>query len=130
MANVPANKRVTSATFQFGTDTYTEHVTSYQYVPTNAVSSYVDISGKTHNVAGESDYVLNLDLVQDYSATGLARKVFAQEGTEVVVVVKDGPTTWTSTIVAVAGAIGSAGKALPTTSVSFPSTKPVPTASA
>lgn len=130
MATIPANARLVSATFQFGGDTYTEHVLSYQFAPTNTTANYVDVSGTTHHVAGDSDWALNLDLLQDYSATGLARYAFDHEGDDITVTIVDGPTTWTAVLVIVAGAIGAAGKTLPTTQVSFPSTKPVPTATA
>ena len=130
MANVAANKRLTVASFQFDTDTYTEHVLSYAFVPTTATASYTDVGGTTHHLGGESSFELQLELLQDYSATGLAREVFDNEGDEVTVSIIDGPTTWTATITLVAGQIGSAGKTIPTTQVSFPSTRPVPTASA
>lgn len=130
MPDVPAKLRLITATIKVGANTYTEHIQDFSYDPTNVVSEVTDISGKVHKFAGESGYALTLNVFQDFSDTGFARKCFDEEGTSVEVVVIDGPTTWTSTITLVAPKIGGATKTVGVSSVTFPSTRPVPTATA
>ena len=88
------------------------------------------MSGKVHKFAGESGYGLTLNVFQDFTATGFARKCLDEEGEDVEIVVVDGPVTWTSTITLVAPKIGGATKAVGVSTIAFPSTRPVPTATA
>lgn len=130
MPNVPANLRLITATITVGTDTYSEHIQDFSYDPTTASVKIVDVSGKPRTIVGESDYTLTLNVFQDFTATGFARKCFDDEGTEVAISIIDGPTTWTSTITLVAPKIGGATKTVGVSTIAFPSTRPVPTVTA
>lgn len=130
MPNVPANLRLITATITVGTDTYSEHIQDFSYDPTATSVKVTDVSGKVHNLAGDSDYALTLNVFQDFTATGFARKCFDDEGTDVEISIVDGPTTWTSTITLVAPKIGGATKTVGVSTIAFPSTRPVPTVTA
>ncbi|WP_096359431.1 hypothetical protein [Microbacterium sp. TPU 3598] len=128
MAEIPANLRLVTATIKIGADSYTEHIQDFSYDPTTVAVEVTDVSGKVHKFAGESGYTLTLNVFQDFTATGFARKCLDDEGEDVEITVVDGPTTWTSTITLVAPKIGGATKAVGVSTIAFPSTRPVPTA--
>lgn len=129
MAVINANIRLVTATISIGTDDYSAHIQDFSYDPTPVVSEVTDVTGKVVRIAGASGWNVTLNVFQDFSATGLARKMFTDEGTSVVLKIVDGPTTWTSTVSLVAPKIGGATKAVGVSTVVLPSTKPVPTAS-
>lgn len=130
MPNVPANLRLITAAITIGTDTYSEHIQDFSYDPTAASVKVTDVTGKPHTIAGESDYDLTLNVFQDFTATGFARKCFDDEGTEVEISIVDGPTTWVSTITLIAPKIGGSTKSVGVSTIVFPSTRPVPTVTA
>lgn len=127
MAEIPANLRLITATVTVGTDSYTEHIQDYNFAPTAVTSEVTDVGGVVHKFAGESGYVLNLNVFQDFTATGLARKAFDDEGETAEVVIVDGPVTWTTTVTWVAPTIGGATKAVGVTPLALPCSRPVPT---
>lgn len=129
MAAIAANIRLISATISIGADDYTAHIQDYSYDPTPVVSEFTDVSGKVTRLSGASGWNLTLNVAQDFGATGLARKMFNDEGMTVVMKVADGPTTWTSSVTLVAPKIGGATKTVGVSQVVLPSTKPVPTVS-
>lgn len=126
MAEIPANLRLLTATITVGTDSYTEHIQDYSFDPTNATSEITDVGGKPRKFAGESGWALTLNVFQDFTSTGFARKCLDQEGTAVPITIVDGPVTWTSTITLIAPKIGGATKQVPVSPVVFPATRPVP----
>jgi hypothetical protein len=130
MAVINANLRLTTATIKVGADDYTAHIQDFQYVPSAVTSEVTDVSGKVTKFAGAAGWDLNLNVFQDFTSTGLARKMLTDEGNTAVMVIVDGPTTYTSTVTLVAPAIGGATKQQNVSSVTLPSTKPVLTASA
>jgi hypothetical protein len=125
MAVIAANIRLIKATFKLGTDTYTEHVSQYEFVPNTPSISYTDVGGVVHKLAAdESDWALNLTLLQDFSATGLAKYMLDHAGDEVEVEIVDGPATWTADVTCVPPRIGGAPKTVGTSQLALPSSKP------
>ena len=100
-------------------------VANATFTPTTESSSVTDVTGKEWPLSGESSWVLQLDVFQDYSASAFARACFDREGEDVEVILDDGTTTYTSTITLVAGSIGGTTKQVAQSSISFPATKPV-----
>jgi hypothetical protein len=130
MATIPANLRLITATIKVGADDYTAHIQDFQYVPNASTVEVTDVSGKVSKFSGEAGWDLTLNVFQDFTTTGLARKMFNDEGDQFEIVIVDGPNTYTSTVTLVAPAIGGATKAVGVSSVTLPSSKPVITATA
>ena len=128
MAEIPANLRLITATVTIGTDSYTEHIQDFSYDPAPVTVEVTDVGGKVHKFAGEAGYNLTLNVFQDFTATGLARKMFDAEGEKADITIVDGPTTWDSEITFVAPKIGGATKAVGVSTLVLPSSRPVPTA--
>lgn len=122
---VLANLRLVTATITVDEEDYTTHIQDYSYDPTSTPVEVTDVSGTVHKFAGESGWNLTMNVFQDYSLTGFARKCFDDEGLKAEVVVVDGPETYTSEITLVAGKIGGATKAVGVSPIVFPSSKPV-----
>lgn len=130
MAVIAANLRLITATISVGTDDYSAHIQDYAIIPTSVTAEVTDVTGKVTRLAGQSGYNVQLNVFQDFSASGLARKMFNDEGTNVVLKIVDGPTTWTQTVTLVAPQIGGATKAVGVSTVTLPVVgKPVPTVS-
>lgn len=131
MAIKPLALRTIKATFKVGTDEYTEHLTSWEFSPNTPILSVTDISGKVSKIApSESDWTLNLGLIQDYTSSGLAKYMYANAGTTAAVSIVDGPATWTSTVTLIPPSIGGAGATIGASTVALPASKPVWAASA
>lgn len=132
MAVIAANLRLITATISVGTDDYSAHIQDYSIDPTPVTAEVTDVTGKVTRLAGQSGWSVTLNVFQDFGTTGLARKMFNDEGTNVVLKIVDGLTTWTQTVTLVAPKIGGATKAVGVSTVVLPvaSGKPVPTASA
>lgn len=130
MAEIPASLRLITATISIGTDAYTEHIQDFQYTPASTTVEVTDVGGKVHKFAGESGWTLTLNVFQDFTTTGLARKMLDDEGSKVDITIVDGPTTWTSEVTLVAPAIGGATKAVGVSSLALPSSAPVATPTA
>lgn len=124
MAKIPAALRLIAATIKVGDDEYTEHFQDYSYDPTSTTVEFTDVSGTVHKFAGESGWTLTLNVAQDFTATGFARKCLEQEGEKVDITVVDGPSTFTSEITLVAPKIGGATKAVGVSTIVFPSSRP------
>lgn len=123
--------RLISATIKVDDTEYTEEIQDYSWDPTNTTTSVTDVSGKVHKFsADESDWALTMNVFQNFAASGFARKCFDSPGVKVEVIVVDGPVTWTAEIDLVAPKIGGAAKTVGLSPLVFPSTKPVPTATA
>lgn len=129
MATINANIRLVTATISIGSDDYSAHIQDFSIDPTPVTAEVTDVTGKVVRLAGQSGWNVTLNVFQDFTATGLARKMFNDEGTSAVLKIVDGPTTWTSTVTLVAPKIGGATKAVGVSPVVLPSTKPVPTVS-
>lgn len=80
MPEVPVNLHFIEATFSVGASVYTEHITGCEFVPTAASVEVLDLGGKTHKRTGKASWVANLDLIQDWTTTGLAAFMFEHEG--------------------------------------------------
>lgn len=119
-----ANLRLVTATITVEGEDYTTHIQDFSYDPTAVAVEVTDVSGTVHKFAGESGWNLTLNVFQDFTATGFARMCFDDEGQKVDVVIKDGPTTYTSEITLVAPKIGGATKAVAVSTLVFPSSKP------
>ncbi len=131
MANIAYNPRLVTASISIGTDEYTAHIQDFSIDPTPVVVEKTDVSGKVIRLAGQAGWNVTLNVFQDFTATGLARKMFTDEGTNVVLKIVDGPTTWTQTVTLVAPKIGGVTKDIGVSTVVLPCvTKPVPTVSA
>lgn len=128
MADVPANLRLITAAVTIDGSTYTEHIQDYNFAPTPVTSEVTDVGGVVHKFAGEAGYVLNLNVFQDFTTTGLARVAFDNEGDTADVTIVDGPVTWDTTVTWVAPTIGGATKAVGVTPLALPCSRPVPTA--
>lgn len=130
MAVIAANIRLITCTISVGTDDYSAHIQDYSIDPTPVTAEFTDVTGKVTRLAGQSGWAVTLNIVQDFGAPGFARKLFTDEGTNVVLKIVDGPTTWTQTVTLVAPKIGGATKAVGISTVVLPCTgKPVPTVS-
>lgn len=132
MATIAAALRLITATISVGADDYSAHIQDFAIIPTPVVNEVTDVTGKVTRLAGASGWSVQLNVFQDFGTTGLARKMFTDEGTNVVLKIVDGPTTWTQTVSLVAPQIGGATKAVGVSTVTLPvvSGKPVPTVSA
>lgn len=126
MAKIAANLRLITATVSVGADDYSAHIADYNFTPSSAASEVTDVTGKVNRFAGESGWTLNLNVFQDFTATGLARKMLTDEGTKVTIKIADGPTTWTSEVTLVAPQIGGATKQVGVSALALPASKPVP----
>lgn len=124
MAEVPVALRLITATVSIGADSYSAHIQDYKYSPSPVLSSVTDVTGRVTEFVGESAWKLDLNVFQDFSATGLARKMLDGEGTKVSLTVVDGPDTWTSDVKLVAPQIGGATKQVGLSPLSLPSTRP------
>nr|WP_315266024.1 hypothetical protein [Microbacterium lemovicicum] len=129
MAVIPANIRLVTATVSIGADDYSAHIQDFSYDPSPVISEVTDVTGKVVRLSGASGWNVTLNVFQDFTTTGLARKMFNDEGTSVTLKIVDGPTTYTSTVTLVAPQIGGPTKAVAVSSVTLPSTKPVLTPS-
>lgn len=130
MPAVSANLRLITASVEIDGDTYNAHIQDYNFTPAATTSEVTDISGVVHKFAGESGWTCNLNVFQDFSTTGLARKMLDDEGETVTLKITDGPTTWTADVTFVAPTIGGPTKSVGVSSLALPSSRPVPTASA
>lgn len=130
MATIAAALRLITATISVGADDYSAHIQDYNYAPGGATTEVTDVTGKVTRFSGESGWTLNLNVFQDFTATGLARKMFADEGKKFTIKIVDGPTTWTSEVSLVAPTIGGATKQVGVSALALPSSKPVPMATA
>ena len=120
-----ANLRLLTATISIGSEDYTTHIQDFSYDPSATPVEITDVSGTVHKFAGESGWDLTLNVFQDFTATGFARKCFDDEGELVTITIVDGPITHTSAITLVAPKIGGATKAVGVSAVKFPSSKPI-----
>lgn len=109
---------------------YSEEIQDFAYDPAPTATSVTDVTGKRHNLAGDSDWTLTLNVFQNFAVSGLARKMFDKEGDVVPVIIVDGPVTWKSDVTLVAPKIGGATKQVGISSLALASTKPVPTPTA
>ena len=122
--------RLIKATIKVGAEDFTAHIGDYKYTPNAATAEWTDVGGTVHKLAGESGWVLALGVRQDFTTTGFARQCFDDEGKKVTITIEDGPVTWTSEITLVAPEIGGSPNTVGLSAVTFPSSKPVPTATA
>lgn len=125
-----ANLRLITATITVDGEDYTTHIQDFSHDPSSTTSEVTDVSGTVHKFAGESGWTTTLNVFQDFTATGFARKCLDDEGEKVALIVVDGPVTWTNEITLVAPKIGGATKAVGVSTIVFPSSKPVPSVSA
>lgn len=125
---MPVDIRLIKATIKVGSEDFTTHFSTYKFVPTPVTTEFTDVSGTVHKLAGESGWALTLGVRQDFSTTGFARKCFDSEGEKVSITVEDGPVIWTSDITLVAPEIGGDPKTVGISTISFPASRPVPTA--
>ena len=128
MAEIPANLRLITATVTIGTSSYTEHIQDFEFNPTSTAVEVTDVSGKVHKFAGESGWTCTLNVFQDFTSTGLARKMLDAEGEKAEIIIVDGPVTWESEISFVAPKIGGATKAVGVSPIVMPCSEPTPTA--
>lgn len=119
--------RLVTATISVDGQQYSAEIQDFAYDPTTATTSVTDVTGKRHNVGGDSDWTLTLNIFQNFAATGLGRKMLDEEGAEVPVIIVDGPVTWSSTVTLVAPKIGGATKQVGVSTLALPSTRPLPT---
>ena len=78
---VEINPHFVEINFKVGAETYTEHVTSAKFIKTDeAAASFRDVGGKMHKRQGKPGRALQVNLVQDWTATGLARMFWTNEG--------------------------------------------------
>lgn len=128
MAN--ANLRLVTATITVDGEDYTTHIQDFSHDPTTTAVEVTDVSGKVHKFAGEAGWATTLNIFQDFTLTGFARKCLTEQGAKVPLVIVDGPVTWTNEITLVAPKIGGATKAVGVSTMVFPASEPVPTATA
>jgi len=93
-----------------GTDDYAKHIASCRFIPSGGTETRWKGGTPTAKVAyrSESDWTCEMRVAQDYSATGLARYLLTNEGTEVdceFTPVAGGPT-FEATLVLAAAEIG------------------------
>lgn len=120
--------RLITATISVGGTDYTSEIQDFSYDPASKPTEVTDVGGTVHKFAGESGWTLTLNVFQNFVTSGFARKCFDEEGEKVEIIVVDGPTTWTSQITLVAPKIGGTTKQVGVSTLAFPSSKPVPTA--
>lgn len=121
---VAANLRLITATISVDGEDYTTHIQDFSHDPAAVSSEITDVSGKVVKFSGESGWTTTLNVFQDFTATGFARKCLDDEGEKVTLVVVDGPVTWTNEITLIAPKIGGATKAVGLSTIAFPSSKP------
>ena len=102
MPNVPVNAHFVEVKFTVGTTEYTEHVTSAKFVKTDQPeASFRDLGGVTHKRVGKPARALQLNLIQDWTATGLARMFWENEGDVVAVSYEDTTGSFAANVVIV-----------------------------
>ncbi len=125
-----ANLRLITATISVDGEDYSSHIQDFTFVPNTPASEVTDVSGTVHKFAGEAGWDLTLNVFQDFTTTGLALKMLTDQGTKADISIVDGPVTWTSEVTLVAPQIGGATKQVGVSSVTLPSSAPVPTPTA
>ncbi|GMM94757.1 hypothetical protein [Microbacterium sp. MTN4-26] len=128
MPEIASNPVLNKATFTVGSNSYTSHILSYEWVPNAPTQEVTDIGGTVHRFAGQAGWTLNLGLFQDWTDTGLATMFFEDEGEEATVTVETAQASFAATITVVAPSIGGAAAQISQSSISLPSSKPVRTA--
>lgn len=72
------------ATFTVGSEEYTAHVDTTEFVPSQPQSEWVDVGGMARQFAGSSSWKFNMAGVQDWeTANSLVRFMLANAGEEV-----------------------------------------------
>lgn len=121
MATVAAKPYLTlSDTAKVGEDTFTGHISQFEFQPSQPTASVTDISGKVTNFGGKSGYVLALGVFQDWeTANSLSHYLFAHDGEDVDVSIDVPGGSWAAVVVAAAPAIGGTGNTPATAQLSL-----------
>ena len=124
---------LTNVLFQVDVDNYAAHVSKVEFVPTVPTTSWKGLApGSQFNASGNSTWVCNVDLAQDWTTPkSLARYLFAHEGEQKDVIFKpqneDGAPAWAATVTIAPGNIGGTVDGVPVSSVTLQvKGKPVP----
>lgn len=121
MPNIPVNPHFVEIKFKVGTDEYTEHVTSAKFIKTDQPeASFRDVGGKTHKRVGKAARALQINLVQDWSATGLARMFWEDEGQQAQVTYEDETGSFAATVNIIAPDPGGEGGTFAQDSLTLP----------
>lgn len=116
-----AHPHFVEVNFKVGEEVYTEHVTSVKFVKTDQpTAEYRDIGGKVHKRVGKASRACQINLVQDWTATGLALMFWNQEGATAEVSYDTEEGAFSATIVIVAPDPGGDGGTFAQDSLSLP----------
>lgn len=100
------------------------HVSQVEFQPNTPTAVFKGMTpGSTRQFTGDTTWMCALGLAQDWATPGaLSRLLFEHAGSELTLTFepKKGGEAITATIVAVPGAIGGAGDAVPTSTVQLP----------
>jgi len=132
MENVPTARMQKFITVTIGTDSFSGHVSSCAYVPSSSVSTWVGGSLEASlSATSASTWTATMNVLQDWENAGsLSNFLLANEGLEATLTYKphaDGVFEVTSEITITAPTIGGPVNNFNESSMTFGSTKPVPT---
>jgi hypothetical protein len=125
MSVIASHPSIVKATFKVGSDDYTAHISSYEWVPTTPDAEVTDIGGTVHKFSASSSWVFNADVIQDFTATGWTTFLLAHETEAAHVTVTTGDANFDADITLVAPHIGGKYGDIGAGSLSFPSSKPI-----
>lgn len=96
---VEVNPHFVEVVFKVGEEEYTEHVTSAKFVKTDQNEvTFRDVGGKVHKRVGKPGRALQINLVQDWTTTGLARMFWESEGEQAEVAYETTEGAFSATI--------------------------------
>lgn len=122
MAVIASSPFFVKATIKIGTDDYSGHFQGFEIVSNSTTAEVTDISGKVYKFAGPSSQTLNVGVIQDWTATGLAKKMYTDEGTAAVITIETVQGKWTVNVTLVAPTIGGQVNTVGVAQVSLPVT--------
>lgn len=76
------------ATVKVDDDEYTGHFDGFELTSTPVTAEVTDVGGTTHQFAGDSKHALQVGIIQDWTATGLARKMYENAGTPATITIE------------------------------------------
>lgn len=106
MAVVASSPFFVQATIKVGTDEYTGHFQGFSLDTEPVTAEITDVGGTTYKFNGKSKYTLNVGVIQDWTATGLARKMYEDEGDPATITIETDQAIVTANVKLVAPSFG------------------------
>lgn len=110
------------ATIKVDDDTYTGHFDGFELTSTPVTAEITDVGGTNYSFAGDSKHALQVGIIQDWTATGLARKMYDEAGAPAVVTIETAQATVVCNVALVAPSFGGKYGAVGVSQVTLPVT--------